>query len=227
MAKEYEKPVIVVSRVEAPLKSIIVDNFERLERWDFSGTGTDWEAYKEAKYVLDGNYSLAMKSKATTPAANDYVQGIRPGPVPRERYARLVFHWMPGNTNNAVITMRMKISRWKNAGNDREYGVSISQKNNTIKILKSDGTWVTLDSSALILGTYAWGRIELVVKRKTGQYLYLRYCDKTYTVTAYKGEEVTTEVAGGSMLKLYVAAEDNARIYQVFDNISLIGTDNV
>ena len=74
MAKEYESRRFIPPVKTGLPSHIAYEIFEYSKYSAIGGTGKDWEAMRSYAFAMYGEGSMRMRPKASSPAANDYVQ---------------------------------------------------------------------------------------------------------------------------------------------------------
>ena len=156
--------VVAFNRVPLIHPALVYDDGEAAFLWNTDGTGTDWTAEHDPSAAFVQNNGILLKTKATTPAVNDYVRIYRGLWCPPQQIVRLqlvwahpaygiaahlrfVLHWYRG-TVHYIAGMR---SQPNNGEVARATGISGIEPTWTVmpdlSVPQSDGLWNKLDFS--------------------------------------------------------------------------------
>lgn len=169
MGEEYVRKVMVLGQVPLLGPVVLYDDIEGLLKWAKGGTGGDDTLEKDATVAYNGLASLHAKTRATNPAADDFVTALRHAyQRPGKRY-RLELLW------NFALSANAKNVRFRVLLYDGTYLHTIElaylPPNNKWQYLNSAGAMADVTDGAQALTEAAWHRVMFEWDENAGKYL--------------------------------------------------------
>jgi len=158
MGKEWERRIFVVGSYPHAGRILLADGFEDPFKWNASGTGTDFIVAKSNVKVYSEDYSLHLKTRATTPAIGDNVKAYRESWAPPSLGLELTFKFWYSDPDN-LETLRVRIAH---PYYPAEYvaGLGITA-DGYLQYLNSAGTWTDIANTLNQVLTTSWNRLVL------------------------------------------------------------------
>lgn len=209
MSREYQPIVHVGSTIPIPIDAILIENFDSLQNWTFTGLGNALQERSDQVY-LTTPYSLHLKTRTDTQNIGDQVYGWRCGTRPSTKFLRSICSFRREG-GNAIRTFGTVVGRVGAQTQDMRFTIKYTDSNKELAILKADGNYEVIDAEAVRPGPDAWGIIELIIDVVNRKYKLLNWCGKDYDVSAYGGEKCDVgDASGGTVIDISVETETAA-----------------
>jgi len=219
MGKPYVRQVEVVGLVERLGTIILFDDFEDLFKWDTSGTGTDWIAEKSTLVAYNGDASLHLKTKATTPTAGDKVRAARATYVPIGKKVSLeCFFRFETQTNEDYLCWVM---RFYDGSIMHEGMIRYLPPENKWQYLNSANVWTDVPGGAQTLREARFHRLKWMIDFDKNEYVMLQSDDLIIDLTGTKSRTVTSTVESYLAAMLEISAETAAQAEAYMDDFFL------
>jgi len=217
MGKPYIRQVEVIGLVEKLGTVILFDDLEDLFKWRGAGTGTDWVVEKSTTIAYDGNASLHLQTKATTPTAGDAVTADRFTFVPYGRKISLecLFRFET-LTNEDVVSFELY---WYDGTALHLAALQYLPPEMKWQYFASDGTWKDIPGGDQNLGQAKFHRVKMIVDFEHNKYVSLQCDDKVMDISDLSFQVTPSTVRGTFKALFKVTAETAARAEAYFDNI--------
>jgi len=217
MGKPYIRQVEVIGLVERLGRVLLFDDLEDLFKFDSAGTGTDWVVEKSTTVAFDKNASLHMITKATSPAAGDYVIAWRRFPVPYGKKISLecLFRFETLTNEDKVIFML----EWYSETGFIRAMVRYDPIEQKWSYEASDGTFKDVPNGSQKLHNETFHRMRLIADFDKMEYIYLQCNDLLIDMSGigmyYAAGAYTSRIA----VKFRVNAETAARAEIYIDDV--------
>jgi len=192
---------------------LLFDGFEGADVWVKTGTGTDyvWELVSGASFT--GAKGLQAKTKQTTPADGDYVQGVRTFPFPyrRQIFTRLRFLlWTIAYIDNFMIRLDLY-----DGIKQRACAYKYVPATPAFQYLNALGTWSSLGALAMNFPQLVWQQVDFSIDLSLNQYSKVWLSGKMVDMSTigYYEVGVTTERKATITLYLECAASTYAAMW--------------
>jgi len=181
MGKPYVRQVEVVGLVERLGTILLFDDIEDLFKWAIAGTGVDYVGEKNTTVAYNGSASLRMQTKATTPAAGDYVQAVRWTFVSYGKKVSLECMWRVrtrADTDNLEFTFQYYTGTQLKTARVRWLGPEGIWQYQT-----SGGAWVDVPGGTQPLREGKFHRMKLIVDFEKNEYVSLQSDDTIWDLS--------------------------------------------
>lgn len=184
MGQEYIKKTIVTSQTPAPIGQIFHDSFDFLSMWFISGTGTGYAGVLSSTQAYNGQYSLKLTTKSTTPTINDYVQALRQVSAFPAKKLRLSYYF--STDDHTIHTCKFVCARGT-AGESTQFEVQINQTANTVQYRNSSNALVTLTDFTSVLTESLFVQLTIIVDQQTGKWVSIQLGGITVDMSGIQG----------------------------------------
>jgi hypothetical protein len=202
MGKPYERNINVLSYPTYFGNILCYDNFEDLLKWEKTGTGADYICEKFNTLAYNGSYSLRLKTRATNPAANDYVQAKRQLTIRASKQLLISLNV------NAYQPDGLKYIEVLYSFSDQlllyEVNLRYSAADGLLYISTPDGSAEVISTSALSFASGAWANITLIFNLATAKWKTIYFASSKFDVSAYsiRTSEFTDNMLNELTIKL-------------------------
>lgn len=174
MSKEYlRQPIIPVNAVDANLE-LYVEDFNNGKPSTKAGTGSDYEALLSPDAALRGPLGLNLKTKATTPASNDYVSYTQAYAMALSQYIELaVFVRFPSIATDLIFEITGSVQAQQNT-DGLQFGARVVTSNENIDVLTGSATFTNIGTVTTIVAN-DWNVLQVGLDRITQKYVILRW----------------------------------------------------
>jgi len=224
MGREYERQVAVISTENIPRRTILSEDFEGVFKWYSFGTGTP-TVEKNTTKAYRGNASLHIKTRTSTPAADDYAYAeILLGSTPDPILNLNLMVYIPSSVIPKYTTIILKVYE-SGSTSDDTYGVRYDGVNHKFQIQTDATTWENLEVVPdTFLENDPWMKYELEVDRKNKKYKSLIISHKRYDLSNYSPYKNTPPSDMESIvLDIEVQTKDTTPVECWIDEISITG----
>jgi len=153
--------------------TLLLEDCEGTYKWLNSGTGADYVGLFDASFCYFGTKGWKLRTRATTPAADDIVTAGRPLTFPMVR--RLIVR---GRVNFSDVSL-VKALYCQLAVYDgvRGYPATLRFRPNTPDVcyLNSAGVYVAIPALAVVVGDLNWYMFEMAIDLVSLKYVYARF----------------------------------------------------
>jgi len=221
MGNEDIRKVFVEGNLPVGGDIIMFDDMEGQLNWVGSGIGTDWvvDRYGDVNCQFRGNYGLRMMTRATTPAADDWVIAYRAIHFRKNQVVRLVY-WMRYVSDTLVRRVGNYLDYFTGTTRymlDVAYNPSLKRW----QYYNSVDVWTDVPGGAQELYGDAWHRVSLTWFPLSPRKVYLE-CDELsigpLDFNVYSASSTTRRHIGVGF-SVYTSSAARATVY--FDDISL------
>jgi len=217
MGKEYTRKIEIINAMTPYGNILLYDNMEDLLKWTGEGEGADWAATRAQNQVFNGNYSLDLITKATNPAANDWVSAYRLFP-PRFDCGFSVQGIgclrTPANTLDATFSLI-----FDNGITQLRAGFQIDPVNSKIKYLSAANTYLDIPNPDFIVYNDYWFYFKLNVNFKNKEYINLTINHVEHDLANIAIYELATATYNTGRIDVGLSATNNQRPQMCIDDI--------
>jgi len=223
MAEENYSRVHPFCRIPVIHPALLFDDCESTFLWNTDGTGTDWTAEHDPTAAHVQTNGILLKTKSTTPAANDKVLIDRKLWLPPQKLLRLqlvfahpvvanaahlrfVLHWYEGETHY-VSGLRSQPDLGEVAYASGIVGI--------------EPTWTVMPEPTLPISDGVWNKLDFSVNWQTARHHLLHLNEHAQDVSAIAIASVGAVTA--TVLQLYIELETliNAQAVAYIDQVLL------
>jgi len=217
MGRPYIREIVVVGNIPSLGDIILFDDFEDLFKWSGTGTGTDWLVEKNTATAFNKSASLHIKTKATTPAAGDYVTAYRYIYLPPPLKLSLECFWY--YVSDTLVDF-FAIELIFQDGSYRTHGkVRFHPPESKWQYRDDTPAYVDIPGGSQKLNEGAWHRVALKLNFKDKIYSHLKSDDLEIDLSALKMQSVSDTTAKQLYVAVSVSAETNARAECYIDDL--------
>lgn len=226
MGQEYSRNVNVNSTVPSFADPILFDDLENLLVWIKNNAQNASAAVtQETTVAYSGAKSLKLDTGATNPASGDYVDAGRSAVVGTTRYVEFSSFFYLNPASSAL-----KVQFYVVINSNGLYLPYAIQFNKATGILSYGSDFATFtqvpDSSTISLGL-GWSFIKLVMDKVTGKYVTVQLNDKIFDLSGVTNLNNSTSTTSYIALDIIIYNTTATRQVAYFDNIRIIGKDNI
>lgn len=162
---------------------LLLDDMEGASVWTISGTGADYDGLFAGAADFFGSKGLRLRTRATDPAEDDYVQALRFIPFPR---TELVVYRVHIGLPDVSRTKSMEIlGEYVDGSNQRIFGLRYCPNEPALKYLNSGGTYTEISGYDQTASDNQWWIMELVVQFESFKYVECTFNGITTDLSAY------------------------------------------
>jgi len=217
MGKEYLQKSLVLGALPITDTVIFFDDFEGVLDWLKDGTGTDYVVKRTTARKDTGSFSLYLQTKATTPAAGDYVKAYKESYfTPAKRYIYQAMFRLP----SVADLDKVEFTHHYRDGSNR-HTISIIYLGPEVKWQYYDttGTYADIPGGTQVLAGGKWYRLTLTVNLLIGEYEELVVGSTRIDMSGVRYYKIPDSTAEHLSIELAIANEGATQIDCYFDNI--------
>lgn len=168
MGEEYKREIVVMGSVPTLGPVDLYDDMEGVLKWTGDGDGADWTVEKLSTDAFNGNACLHLKTRTTSPAADDGVTAKRSFyQRPGKRY-RMEMIWKHGSlATSEWVRFQFLID---DGVDEHIGGVMCSVQAERWYYIRYDGGTALLDDPPILPQALMWHRMAFTFDENTGLY---------------------------------------------------------
>jgi hypothetical protein len=221
MGKPYRRNVLSGAVVPSSPPIVMWDDMESLLKWQKTGTGADYTVTLDDTKCFNGNYSLYMVTKSTTPAAADEVVAYRYFGIRQPRFLTVRFLAKLLSTYQYLQGPQLLVEVFTQSLLHR-FGFTVDQSTAEVKLYDANGNYNTAVTLTGIAPSDEWSLYEVSVNLITQQYASL-YAYANEIDVAGQSYHVDTPAGnkGGGAIVLKAIALDAYQVGYNVDNVMI------
>jgi len=217
VGKPYVRQVEVVGLVEQLGTVLLFDDLEDLFKWEGWGTGADYVVEKNTVLAFSGNACLHIKTRATTPAAGDFVAARRFFAISIGKKLSVEFRFYFPNPD---LIDRIGIGFGFFDGSYYHRGdVYYCPPEKIWRYMTPDGTLADIPGGSQNLREKAWHRAKLILDFEKDEYVSLQCNDLIVDMKGIKSYTEANPAGSATLIVFYVWTETAAPAECYFDDI--------
>lgn len=222
MGLEYIRPTVSLNYPAPYGNFLLFDDMEKLLKWTGYGTGADFAVTRAQNLVFNGDYSLDMITRATDPAADDYVAAYRNFPpifVNGFKAEFVIAFSDVSEIDNFVIDLT-----FDNVTNWLKSAIKYQTSDNKFYYLNSSNSYVAVSANTFVFYDNFWTKLELSVNFSSPKYNYFKVNDTKYDLSANAIYAAATRSYLSAELGLLTYVNSNQRPSTYIDDVLITQT---
>ena len=169
MGQEYIRTVRVSGLIESAGNILLFDDCDVFRNWFTDGTGTDFVVALDTTIIFNGDASMKLQTKATSPAAGDFVEAFRRIYLPASKLVSMELFWRYSiEADTRFIDFLLK---YFDSSNRHEADIRYNVQSAKWQYLNSAGTFSDIPGGAQSFTQKAWNRLKFTIDFRNNQYL--------------------------------------------------------
>jgi hypothetical protein len=226
MGQEYVKNVTVSSTIPTFSEPVFFDDFEGVFGWSQlykqNATGSFG---KNATDVYQGSNALRLINGTVTPLAGQKIGVVRYLGGTDRRYIVYNGFFRPSDGDSTQIISFYLDSHRTDKANEYILQCNIDQQ--IIQVQTTGGTFTTINTDPYLPDFDGWNFFKMIIDAQTGYYVKAQINSKVFDIRTIPGRNQTENEIENLLIGLYAQHTINAQGTYYFDNISVLGADNV
>lgn len=169
MPKEYIRQVMIIGSIPRLGQVIVFDDMEDLIKWTKDGNTGDFDVTKDTGKAYNGDASLKIETRATSPADGDWCLAERFCYLQIGKRYSIEFLFMTLNTTNVQYVEFD--GRWQDGATFHDPYIRYDAQANKWQYRDSAQAWQDIPGGSQNLASNCWHRVKLVVDRDLKQYI--------------------------------------------------------
>lgn len=217
MGTEYLRSFLSLNYPAPYGNFLMFDNMEGVIKWDGYGTGSDFAVDKGQNLVFNDDYSLDMITRATSPAADDYVAAYRNfPPIFEQGFKVTLLVAFSDVTHIASFTIELNLD---NTTDWLKSAIKYDNSDNKFYYLNSSNSYVAISADTHIFFDNNWAKIEFAVNFISPKYLTFKINDEEYDLSANAVYEAATRAYSNAEIGLVTVVSSDQRPRTYIDDV--------
>jgi len=226
MGQEYIKNVVVSSTIPTFSEPVFFDDFEGVFNWfQLYKNNASGSFAKNATDVYQGSNALRLINGTVAPMSGEKIGVQRYLGGTDRRYIAFNGFFRPNNGDDQQKIYFMITSHRTDMAN--EYILQIDMSTLTVKVITTGGSYTTISTDLYTPQADGWNFFKLIIDAQLGKYVKAQVNSKVFDIRTIPGRNLTENELEYLQIGIYAEATANIQATLYFDNISVLGQDNV